>query len=125
MSVRELLKTELKSNPESGQIITKCIDNGDSIPDVIINPLVENRLKQSDCKVNGWVLEGFPETESQINLIKAMRIKPSAVFLFEQSEEESVRRLANRRMDPLTGISYNLDVNPPSDETTLNRLIEA
>jgi len=54
-----------------------------------------------------------------------MRIKPSTVFLFEQSEEESIRRLSNRKMDPSTGISYNLEINPPSDEATTNRLIEA
>lgn len=54
-----------------------------------------------------------------------MRIRPSAVFILEQTEEESIRRLSNRRMDPVTGIQYNLEVNPPSDENVVNRLIEA
>ena len=40
-------------------------------------------------------------------------------------EDESVRRLSNRRIDPHTGILYNLEVNPPGDEATSNRLIEA
>ena len=53
-----------------------------------------------------------------------MRIKPSQVFICEQSEDESVRRLSNRRIDPQTGIEYNLEVNPPSDEPTSNRMIE-
>lgn len=104
VSVRDLLKAELRDNPDNGKIISRCIDSGDSIPDEIINSLVEARLKQSDCKVNGWVMEGFPESEPQINLLKAMRIRPSAVFIYEQPEEESIRRLANRRMDPVTGI---------------------
>ena len=30
------------------------------VPDELIIPLIEARLKQSDCKVNGWVMEGFP-----------------------------------------------------------------
>jgi adenylate kinase len=125
VSVRDLLKAELRENPDNGKIICKCIDNGEPVPDNIINSLVEARLKQSDCRVNGWVMDGFPESEPQINLLKAMRIRPSAVFILEQAEEESVRRLANRRMDPNTGIQYNLEVNPPSDEATVNRLIEA
>ena len=33
------------------------------IPDNIVNQLIEKRLKQSDCRVNGWVLEGFPYTK--------------------------------------------------------------
>jgi adenylate kinase len=54
-----------------------------------------------------------------------MRIKPSLVVALEQTEDESVRRLGNRRIDPNTGALYNLEVNPPSDETTSSRLIEA
>ena len=106
-------------------MISHCIDNGEPIPDHIVNPLVEQRLKQSDCRVNGWILDGFPETDGQINLLRAMRIKPQVVFLFEQIEDESIRRLGNRRMDPNTGVLYNLEVDPPSDEATSNRLIEA
>jgi adenylate kinase len=53
-----------------------------------------------------------------------MRIKPSQVFICEQNEDESVRRLSNRRIDPVTGTEYNLEVNPPSDEPTSNRMIE-
>jgi len=60
-----------------------------------------------------------------MNLLKAIRIKPSTVFLLEQNEEESVRRLQNRKLDPETGIRYNMEINPPSDETVMNRLIDA
>ena len=125
ISVEALLKREIQNNPENGKIISKCIDSGEAVPDNIVNSLIENRLKQSDCKVNGWVMDGFPTTEPQINLLKALRIKPSVVFLFEQSEDESIRRLGNRRIDPHTGIFYNLEVSPPSDEATSNRLIES
>lgn len=90
-----------------------------------MNYLLEQRLRQSDCRINGWVLEGFPETNAQINLLKAMRVKPSLVVIMEQSEDESIRRLGNRRVDPNTGALYNLEINPPSDETTSARLIEA
>jgi adenylate kinase len=37
---------------------------GNLVPDQIINTLVEKRIMQSDCRVNGWVLEGYPITES-------------------------------------------------------------
>jgi adenylate kinase len=41
-------------------VISKCIDSGDLVPDSVILPLVEQRLKQSDCRVNGWIMDGFP-----------------------------------------------------------------
>lgn len=54
-----------------------------------------------------------------------MRIKPMLVCILEQAEDESIRRASNRRIDPNTGALYNLEVNPPSDDATSNRLIEA
>jgi adenylate kinase len=103
VSAKKILKNEIQKNPEIGKIISKAFDEGTDIPDEIINPLMEKRLKQSDCRVNGWVMEGFPYTKAQVNLLKAMRIKPSMVFLFEGTEDESSRRLGNRRVDPTTG----------------------
>jgi len=94
------------------------------VPDTIVLPLVEQRLKQSDCRVNGWILDGFPQSEAQINLLKSLKLRPSLVCLFEQSEEESVRRLTNRRIDPQTGLYYNLEVFPPKEESVAARLID-
>jgi len=33
--------------------------------------------------VNGWILDGFPQTDAQINLLKSLKIRPSLVCLFE------------------------------------------
>jgi len=74
--------------------------------------------------VNGWILDGFPQTDSQINLLKSLKIRPSLVCLFEQVEEESIRRLSNRRIDPQTGAYYNLEILPPKEEAVAARLIE-
>lgn len=124
LCTRTLLKQEIKRNPDIGKMISQCLDNGDMVPDTIVISLIEQRLKQSDCRVNGWILDGFPQTEAQINLLKSLKLRPSLVCLFEQSEEESVRRITNRRIDPQTGIYYNLEVFPPKEEAVAARLIE-
>jgi len=64
ISVQDLLKQELQKNPENGKVIQQCLDSGESVPDNIVNGLIESRLKQSDCRVNGWVMDGFPESET-------------------------------------------------------------
>lgn len=84
--------------------------------------LIDNRLKQSDCRLRGWILDGFPESEAQVNLLKALRIKPSLVCIFEQTVDESVRRLSNRKIDPVTGETFNTEVNPPKAESQTMRL---
>ena len=87
--------------------IQEAAANGTPVPDEIILRLVDERIKQADCTVNGWVLDGFPETESQVNLLKSMRIDPSLVVMFDQTVNESVRKLGARRIDPVTGELFN------------------
>jgi uncharacterized protein (DUF924 family)/adenylate kinase family enzyme len=114
-----------KKQPELGKVIAACQASGDAIPDRIICSLIEQRLKKPDCQVNGWVLEGFPETEAQCNLLKAMKIKPSVVFIFEQLEVESIEKLFKRRVDPKTGALYNLDLVRLKDKHLTSLLLEA
>lgn len=121
---RTLLKHEISRNPEVGKMLSAALDAGQLVPDQIVLPLVEQRLKQSDCRVNGWILDGFPQTDAQINLLKSLKIRPSLVCLLEQPVDESVRRLNNRRIDPHTGTYYNLEINPPKEEQVATRLIE-
>lgn len=69
-------------------------------------------------------MEGFPYSRSQVNLLKALKIKPSIVLVFNCDEETCVRHKINVRVDPQTGQEYNILDSPPSDEATNNRLIE-
>lgn len=64
VSTAELLQKVVDENPDVGKVITQAYATGTPVPDAIINSLVEQRLKESDCRVNGWVMEGFPETEA-------------------------------------------------------------
>ena len=103
----ELLREEIKRNPPIRTRITAALEKGEPVPDDILLRLVDARLKKTDCCVNGWVLDGFPETETQINLLDALRIDPDMVFMFEMNERECTRRLANRRVDSLTGEQFS------------------
>jgi len=40
-----LLKAHISKNPEQGRIIAGCYENGDIVPDNIVNQLIEKRLK--------------------------------------------------------------------------------
>ena len=124
VSPMDLLKQEAEKNPGVKVKVRDALEKGDAIPDEILLRLVDARLRQSDCRVNGWVLDGFPANEAQVNLLKAMRIKPSLVVIFEQPVEESIRRLGNKRLDPVTGHCYNTEVNPPKSEVVNARLVQ-
>jgi adenylate kinase len=59
-----LLKSEIARNPDTAKIIAQALDQGNLVPDQIVLSVVEQRLKQSDCRVNGWILDGFPQTDA-------------------------------------------------------------
>lgn len=123
ISTRALLKNEIRKNTDNSKEIASCLEAGDPVPDVIINQIIEKRMRQSDCKVNGWVLEGFPQTKAQMNLLKALKIRPSVCFMMDVPEKICQKRVEARKHDPLTGHVYNLELNPPSDEAVKGRLI--
>jgi len=108
VSTMQLLRDEISKKTERGQTISTSIQNGELVPDDLIMSIIERRLSETDCKVNGWVMDGFPKTLQQVTLLKTMKIKPSRVVLLECSEDGSVRRLKERQVDPITGIYYNL-----------------
>jgi adenylate kinase len=122
ISTTDLLKDEIARKTENGRTISRVISSGDFVPDDIIINLVEQRIKQSDCRVNGWILDGFPKTSAQINMLKTLRVVPSLVVMFECSEDTCITRLSNRKVDPQTGIYYDMSLNPPQDDNILKRL---
>ena len=113
ISPQKILIAEAERNPPIKMKIRQAQDNGEAIPDEIILRLVDERIRRSDCQVNGWILDGFPDTESQVNLLKSMRIQPSLTCMFDQSLDCSINRLQARRIDPRSGELFNMDVTPP------------
>ena len=83
ISSLNLLKNEVRLSTERGKRVKECLNKNKLVPDEIICSLVESRIKQSDCKLNGWILDGFPKTIQQITVLKAMKIKPSRVVILE------------------------------------------
>lgn len=61
---RNLLKEAAEKNPPIKVKLQQAAESGEQVPDEILLRLVDERIRQSDCRVNGWILDGFPETES-------------------------------------------------------------
>ena len=55
-----LLKAEAEKNAGIKLKIKSVTEGGDEVPDDIILRLIDTRLREADCRINGWVLDGFP-----------------------------------------------------------------
>jgi hypothetical protein len=49
-------------------------------------------------------------------------IYPTQVINLILEEQKILERIANRRLDPVTGAVYNMKLAPPTDEEILSRL---
>ena len=63
-------------------------------------------------------------TEAQYNRLTAMKLNPSVCFMLDQSEASSIYNLGNRRVDPLTGDEYNLQLVRLRDRHLIKTIAE-
>ena len=123
VSVMELLKNEMHKKTTRGKEISEFVAKGELVPSNTVISLVENRLKQSDCYINGWVMDGFPKTIELVSLLTQMKINPTKVVKLECKQEVYIDRFNMERIDPITGFYYNLADNAPEDKEVYGRLM--
>ncbi len=83
-----------------GLNVKAIVESGQFVPDPVMIDLIKSRTLQADC-AQGFILDGFPRTESQAEALDAMLssrgTRIDAVLLLEVDAEQIVTRLAERR----------------------------
>lgn len=122
ISTGDILRDAVKSGSELGKKVKEIMERGDLVPDELMDRIVENRLKENDCR-NGFILDGYPRTvkqaESLEKILENLNEKLDIVILVDVSEDDVVRRITNRRICPKCGKVYNLivpNLKPSEDE---------
>jgi len=111
ITMGDLLRSEAKSGSELGQKINALINEGQLVPDEIAFALIQERVVMSDCGL-GFILDGFPRTLAQAELLDKMVAIDTALEIWI-SDEESIRRITDRRSCSSCGSVYHLIYNPP------------
>ncbi len=106
ISTGDMLRAEIKSGSELGLKAKAVIDAGELVSDEIIVAMVENRLKQDDCK-NGFLLDGVPRTLAQAGEMESF-VTLDAVIDIEVPSEFLVDRICTRRVCTACGAVYSV-----------------
>lgn len=100
ISTGDMLRAEMAAGTPLGLNVKSIVESGQFVPDPVMIDLIKSRTLQGDC-ANGFILDGFPRTESQAEALDAMLasrdMKIDAVLLLEVDAEQIVARLAERR----------------------------
>ncbi|MCL9816375.1 adenylate kinase [Natronocalculus amylovorans] len=95
------------------------MDAGELVPDGLVNEIVNEALSSAD----GYVLDGYPRNLSQAEYLTEITELDAVIYL-NVGEDELVRRLTGRRMDPETGDIYHTEFNMPDDDEIRERLVQ-
>ena len=134
VNIIDLLKKEIQKKNENSEIILSFLEKNELVEDKFVLKLLEDRLYSSDCRVNGWILTGFPRTNLQINYIEKMspEIKPSLIAVIDMENKNIEDKAKKIKYDPKTGKYYLAkenkyeSINNPEKEVTndvIKRLI--
>ena len=115
ISTGDMLRAAIKAGTELGKLAKSFMDEGKLVTDEIIIGLVQERIKEEDCK-NGFLLDGFPRTIAQADALKEAGVAIDAVVEIDVPDEEIVSRMSGRRAHLASGRTYHVVHNPPKVE---------
>ena len=114
ISTGDIFRANIKNGTPLGVKVKAIIDAGGLVSDEITCELVQDRISQDDCK-NGFILDGFPRTIPQAEMLEKIKSDVKVVN-FEVDDELIVARLSNRRMCKDCGAIYNIKFHPTKVE---------
>ena len=111
ISTGDIFRSAVKEGTELGEKIKQYLDNGQLVPDEIVIKVLENRIREPDCK-EGFILDGFPRTVEQAKALEKT-VKIDAIINLLVPEQIIIKRLSNRRTCRDCGEIYNLKTLKP------------
>ena len=116
ISTGDILRKAIKNETDLGKEAQSYVNSGKLVPDNLIMKIIEERIKEKDCK-KGFMFDGFPRTIQQAAdldlLFKRLKYDIDQVFYFKTSKNIIIERLSDRRVCKKCGAIYNLNYNPP------------
>jgi adenylate kinase len=115
ISTGDMLRAAVKAHTPLGVRAQKMMDDGELIPDDMINEMVAERLAERDARARGFILDGYPRTTAQAEQLEAILVPDRLDLVLDLEVPTAVvlRRLASRRVCVDCGTNYSVSA-PPS-----------
>jgi adenylate kinase len=120
ISTGDILRDHIRRGTELGKTAKTLMDQGQLVPDDLVNDMVADRLAQPDIH-DGYILDGFPRTLAQATWLDAQLAKdpdsaPLIAVAIKVDEAELLKRITGRRICSSCKHIYNIYFHPPKVE---------
>ena len=119
ISTGDIFRYNIKNGTELGKEAKKYMDQGLLVPDELTVKILLDRVAKDDCK-NGYVLDGFPRTIPQAEVLEEALAKLGDRIDYainvEVPDENIVKRMGGRRACVNCGATYHIEHVPPKKE---------
>ena len=119
ISTGDIFRANIKNGTELGMEAKKYMDQGLLVPDERTGRMLLDRVAQDDCK-NGYVLDGFPRTIPQAEVLDSELTKLGDHIDYainvDVPDENIVKRMSGRRACLTCGATYHIEHVPPKKE---------
>ncbi len=124
ISTGDILRKAVADGTPLGKEAKSYMDKGELVPDKVVIGLIEDRLKQPDCK-KGFILDGFPRNTAQAETLDAMLKKLNmpldSALSVDVPKDDLMKRLTGRRTCKGCQQMYNVYFSPPKKNGVCDR----
>lgn len=124
ISTGEMLREAIRTGSALGKTVQEYVTRGELVPDDLVAAVLQERLVQGEVG-NGVILDGFPRTVRQAQILEEMLAKLCwqlcGVLYLDVPEEVFQQRLVGRRTCPQCGANYHVVTMPPKVEGRCDR----
>lgn len=119
ISTGDIFRANIKGGTPLGMEAKQYMDKGALVPDELTVKILLDRVANEDCK-NGYVLDGFPRTIPQAEVLDEALTKLNDAVDFaidvDVPDENIVNRMSGRRACLKCGNTYHIKYNAPKTE---------
>jgi adenylate kinase len=119
ISTGDILRRAVADGTPLGKEAKVIMDAGGLVSDKIVLGLVEDRIKQPDCKA-GFILDGFPRNTAQAEaldkILSGMGMPLTVALNIDVDMNDLLKRLTGRRTCKSCQQMYNIYFSPPKKE---------
>lgn len=119
ISTGDIFRANIKNGTELGKEAKTYMDQGKLVPDELTVKILLDRVAQDDCR-NGYVLDGFPRTIPQAEVLdrelEKLGDRVDYAVNVDVPDENIIHRMSGRRACLKCGATYHTQYIPPKKE---------